>query len=71
MEPPRSGNLPKLYGQIAGRASYVDRVEGLMREGCDDSLIGVGKPGRIALNFTREARSRKGAAQKLAQDAPA
>ena len=32
-------------------------VEPLMREGCDDALIGVGKPGRIALNFTREANS--------------
>lgn len=32
-------------------------VEPLMREGCDDALIGVGKPGRIALNFTREADS--------------
>jgi len=27
----------------------------LMNEGCDDALIGIGKPGRIALDFTREA----------------
>ena len=25
--------------------------------GCDDAIIGIGRPGRIALNFTREARS--------------
>jgi hypothetical protein len=36
-------------------------VEALMREGCDDALIGIGKPGRIALNFTREARSAEAA----------
>ena len=28
-----------------------------MKEGCDDALIGIGKPGRIALDFTREANS--------------
>jgi hypothetical protein len=32
-------------------------VAALMREGCDDALIGVGKPGRIALNFVRAASS--------------
>jgi predicted DNA-binding transcriptional regulator AlpA len=32
-------------------------VEALMREGCDDALIGIGKPGHIALNFIREASS--------------
>ena len=30
-------------------------VEQLLAEGCDDALIGVGKHGRIALNFTRDA----------------
>ncbi len=28
-----------------------------MLAGCDDALVGVGQPGRIALDFTREARS--------------
>ena len=28
-----------------------------MNEGCDDALVGIGKPGRIALDFTREADS--------------
>jgi hypothetical protein len=32
-------------------------VDALMREDCDDALIGIGKPGRIALNFIREAHS--------------
>ena len=36
----------------------VDRqVERLGEAGCDDALIGVGRPGRIALNFDREADS--------------
>lgn len=32
-------------------------VAALLAEGCTDALIGVGIPGRIALNFTREASS--------------
>ena len=36
-------------------------VERLGEAGCDDAVIGTGQPGRIALNFTREARSVKGA----------
>ncbi len=32
-------------------------VEKLGKEGCDDALIGVGQPGRIALNFSREAEA--------------
>jgi hypothetical protein len=32
-------------------------VEKLGSEGCDDALIGIGKNGRVALNFTREAIS--------------
>jgi predicted DNA-binding transcriptional regulator AlpA len=30
-------------------------VEGLGEAGCDDALVGVGQPGRLALEFTREA----------------
>jgi hypothetical protein len=30
-------------------------LERLGEEGCDDALVGVGLPGRIALEFTREA----------------
>lgn len=32
-------------------------VERLGEAGCDDALVGVGQPGRIALDFTREAQS--------------
>lgn len=32
-------------------------VERLGEAGCDDALIGVGQPGRIALDFSREADS--------------
>lgn len=32
-------------------------VEALLREGCDDALIGIGKQGYIALNFIRAASS--------------
>ena len=30
-------------------------VERLGEAGCDDSLVGIGQPGRLALEFTREA----------------
>lgn len=32
-------------------------VEKLIANGCDDALIGIGQKGRIALDFTREAKS--------------
>jgi hypothetical protein len=32
-------------------------VERLGAEGCDDALVGTGRPGRIALDFTRSAPS--------------
>lgn len=32
-------------------------VDKLLAEGCDDALVGLGLPGRIALDFTREAPS--------------
>ncbi len=40
--------------QNADPGSFVDR---LRNEGCDDALVGIGRPGRIALDFTREADS--------------
>jgi len=30
-------------------------VERLCEAGCDDALVGIGQPGRLALEFTREA----------------
>ncbi len=32
-------------------------VDALAEAGCDDALVGIGQPGRIALDFSREARS--------------
>lgn len=32
-------------------------VERLAVEGCDDAFVGVGQPGRLALEFVREAPS--------------
>ena len=36
-------------------------VERLGAAGCEDAMVGVGQPGRIALDFSREARSAKAA----------
>jgi hypothetical protein len=41
----------------AAEASAERLVEKLGQAGCDDALVGVGQPGRIALDFTREAKS--------------
>lgn len=35
--------------------SAEEHIDNLSRNGCDDAIIGVGKPGRVSLNFTREA----------------
>jgi hypothetical protein len=41
----------------SGELPSDDMVERLGEEGCDDALIGVGRPGRISLEFSRTARS--------------
>jgi hypothetical protein len=44
--------------KFAVRGSNTDEVvERLGAAGCTDALVGIGQPGRIALNFTREANS--------------
>jgi predicted DNA-binding transcriptional regulator AlpA len=43
-------------------------VERLGQAGCDDATIGIGQPGRIALDFTREARSVKHAVISALRD---
>lgn len=35
-------------------ATYIDA---LAEAGCDDAMVGIGKPGRIALDFTRSSKS--------------
>jgi predicted DNA-binding transcriptional regulator AlpA len=43
-------------------------VERLGEAGCDDALVGIGQPGRIALKFTREAKSAKQAIVSALED---
>jgi hypothetical protein len=52
----------------AGGADAGELVERLAEAGCDDALIGIGQPGRIALDFTREATSAKRAIVSALKD---
>lgn len=40
--------------EAADPSAHIDR---LAESGCDDALVGIGQPGRIALDFDREAPS--------------
>lgn len=55
--------------RLAEGASDVDElVERLGAGGCDDSLIGLGTPGRIALEFMRDAPDARTAMVSALQD---
>jgi hypothetical protein len=43
-------------------------VERLAEEGCDDALVGVGQPGRLALEFVREAPSAREVIESAIED---
>ncbi|NKQ12738.1 helix-turn-helix transcriptional regulator [Pseudomonas sp. SST3] len=43
-------------------------VERLGEAGCDDALVGIGQPGRLALEFTREAESADAAVRSALAD---
>ncbi len=43
-------------------------IECLAEEGCDDALIGIGVPGKIAMEFTRESSSAREAIQSALSD---
>lgn len=43
-------------------------VERLGEAGCDDALVGIGQPGRLALEFTREAVSAEAAVRSALAD---
>lgn len=43
-------------------------VECLGEAGCDDALVGIGQPGRLALEFTREAESADAAVRSALAD---
>ena len=49
------------YRLSAADSDADELVERLGAAGCDDALLGVGQPGRIALDFSREARSAQAA----------
>ena len=49
-------------------ANAGDLVERLGDAGCDDALVGIGQPGRIALKFTREAESARRAIVSALED---
>jgi len=43
-------------------------IDALAEAGCDDATVGIGQRGRIALNFTREARSALDAVRSAVRD---
>jgi len=43
--------------KVADDADMDELIEQLGEAGCDDALVGTGQPGRIALDFTRDANS--------------
>ena len=45
-----------------------DVVERLGTAGCNDAVVGVGQPGRIALNFTRDCDSAEKAVASALKD---
>ncbi len=47
--------------QLLDDNSVNDVVERLGATGCDDALVGIGRPGRLSLDFTREAPSAEAA----------
>lgn len=51
------------------KADPADFIERLAEAGCDDALVGVGKPGRIALEFVREGTSARDAVLSAFADA--
>lgn len=43
-------------------------LERLAEAGCDDAVVGIGQPGRLALAFVRESRSAKEAIESALHD---
>lgn len=55
--------------QLAEHDSDSDTlVERLGDAGCDDALVGIGQPGRLALEFTREAENAQAAVRSALAD---
>ncbi len=63
------GYIFTLKYQLADHDSDLDLlVERLGAAGCDDALAGVGQPGRLALEFSREAESAEEAVRTALAD---
>ncbi|WP_088159365.1 helix-turn-helix transcriptional regulator [Achromobacter xylosoxidans] len=56
------------YQLAEGHHDMDALVERLGAAGCDDALVGTGLPGRIALEFTREAESAEAAVRSALED---
>lgn len=55
--------------QLAEHSCDLDvLVERLAEAGCEDTLVGIGQPGRLALEFTREADSADNAIRSALSD---
>ncbi|MNW05288.1 hypothetical protein D3C71_2015170 [compost metagenome] len=55
--------------QLTPDESDIDKlVDRLAEEGCDDALVGIGQPGRLALEFVREAPSAHDAIEGAIED---
>jgi hypothetical protein len=56
------------YELTSDESDMVALVERLAEEGCNDALLGVGQPGRMALEFVREATSAHDAIESAMED---
>jgi len=45
----------------SGASDPEAHLPAILAAGCDDATVGIGRPGRLALMFTREARNARGA----------
>jgi len=54
--------------QVAADSDVDALVEHLGGAGCDDALVGIGQPGRLALEFTREAADAEAAVRSALAD---
>ena len=61
-------NFTLKYQLAEQDANHDELVERLGAAGCDDALVGVGQPGRIALEFVREAESAEAALMSALAD---
>jgi hypothetical protein len=56
------------YALTPADADIDEVMERLGAQGCTDAIVGVGQPGRMALEFTRSASSAQAALQSALTD---